>query len=279
MNIKFKNWEKYQGRKDINKITWFRFDKDTFLDARISTLNVPDERDCFIVLLCEACNQNNNGTVFINHDNIQRMYRISSQVINQTLKKLKKLQVIEIRTLRGCYASDTEMCSTNVTNVTNERTNNTYMSSGDDECENKINSNSHLEESNQIKSGIDILVKAWNENCGSLPLVKSKNSERNKKAALRFKEQPDPDYWASIARTISKNDFCNGKNESGWKANFDFFIKPDTHVKVSEGSYGQLLTKENENTLKKVLERDEQKLIENKKNLEKKIKEIMNNGK
>ena len=38
-------------------------------------------------------------------------------------------------------------------------------------------------------------------------------------------------------RRIVLSDFCNGKNDRGWKANFDFLLRPNTHIKAMEGAY------------------------------------------
>ena len=36
---------------------------------------------------------------------------------------------------------------------------------------------------------------------------------------------------------MSESKFCVGENDRGWKADFDFFLKPGVIEKVMEGKY------------------------------------------
>jgi hypothetical protein len=36
---------------------------------------------------------------------------------------------------------------------------------------------------------------------------------------------------------VAKSSFCRGQNERGWKADIDWFLKPDTLTKILEGKY------------------------------------------
>lgn len=80
------------------------------------------------------------------------------------------------------------------------------------------------------------LVQIWNSFRGKLPACKSWDGPRKRKIAARWKEQ-NPEAWADTVRRISASDFCNGKNDRGWSADFDFLLKPDTWAKVNEGKY------------------------------------------
>jgi len=81
------------------------------------------------------------------------------------------------------------------------------------------------------------LMTIWNNNCGSLPKIKLLTENRMKQCRARWKEFPDQAYWIDIVKKMSESKFLSGRSRSGWVATFDFFIRPDTHVKVSEGSY------------------------------------------
>ena len=86
--------------------------------------------------------------------------------------------------------------------------------------------------------GVSIsLVDIWNDNCGQLSKVKGLSDKRNKLCNARLKDNPSADYWSSVIQEVSQNSFCLGHNDRGWKANFDWFIKPETHLKVMEGQY------------------------------------------
>lgn len=80
------------------------------------------------------------------------------------------------------------------------------------------------------------LLLLWNEHCGSLPKAKSCNSSRLKKIRLRWPEQT-AEAWALTITRMAKSAFCCGKGTTGWRADFDFLLKPDTWAKVNEGKY------------------------------------------
>lgn len=63
------------------------------------------------------------------------------------------------------------------------------------------------------------------------------SSKRWKAAAMRLKEQPDLAYWTTVIERIASSSFCRGENDRGWRADFDFLVRPDTHAKVGEGKY------------------------------------------
>lgn len=81
------------------------------------------------------------------------------------------------------------------------------------------------------------LVKIWNENCGSLPKVCGLSKKRQLGIKARLKENPSEQYWITVVSRIASTPFCNGDNERGWRASFDFLLRPDTHLKVMEGQY------------------------------------------
>lgn len=89
----------------------------------------------------------------------------------------------------------------------------------------------------------ETLLRVWNENRGDLPEALSLGEKRNRAAAARWAERPDENYWTNIVKKMAESSLCRGeKNEPGskhahWRADFDFFLKPDTHTKVMEGKY------------------------------------------
>ena len=81
------------------------------------------------------------------------------------------------------------------------------------------------------------LMDLWNENCGMLSKIRGLSGSRATMAKTRWREKPDKDYWIKIIETISSSSFCNGDNTYKWQADFDWLVKPATHLKVSEGKY------------------------------------------
>ena len=81
------------------------------------------------------------------------------------------------------------------------------------------------------------LLEIWNSNSGSLPKAKGMSATRRKSADARWQENPSTEYWAEIVTRLARSSFCNGSNDRGWKADFDFLIQPETQNKALEGKY------------------------------------------
>jgi hypothetical protein len=78
------------------------------------------------------------------------------------------------------------------------------------------------------------VVEIWNQHRGKLPACSRLNDSRSKQVRARLGENSDPEYWTSIVREIASNPFCQGKNDRGWVATFDYLIRERTHLQISE---------------------------------------------
>lgn len=74
----------------------------------------------------------------------------------------------------------------------------------------------------------------WNENCGTLPKVKSCEGKRGKLIRAIWPNR-SPAQWAETIKRMVASDFCKGS--SGWVATFDWLLKPGNSIKVDEGNY------------------------------------------
>ncbi len=89
----------------------------------------------------------------------------------------------------------------------------------------------------EASTGLPILGELWNSEVKKLSKIRGCNANRVKHARARWKENPDKDYWKEIIQKLEGSEFCTGKNNHNWKANFDFLIRPDAHLKIMEGKY------------------------------------------
>lgn len=80
-------------------------------------------------------------------------------------------------------------------------------------------------------------VDLWNSNCETLPKVEKLSDKRRNRIKRLLHDEPDLAYWLEIIQRLVASDFCQGKNSNGWRADFDFLLQTDTHLKVSEGKY------------------------------------------
>lgn len=86
------------------------------------------------------------------------------------------------------------------------------------------------------------LARLWNEHKHpAMPEVDpsklSTASPRYRFARQRLVEQPDLDYWRQVIERIAASPFCRGENQRGWRADFAFLVRAETHLKVLEGKY------------------------------------------
>lgn len=98
--------------------------------------------------------------------------------------------------------------------------------------------NTHTSNKDQLHP----LAKTWNEHCGVLSRVSRMTAKRTRLCQAVFKSN-SPEQWVVLVKRVTQSDFCTGKSEGGWRATFDWFVRPDTHVKVAEGLYDQKKTK------------------------------------
>lgn len=80
------------------------------------------------------------------------------------------------------------------------------------------------------------IVEVWNSAEGLKSCLKISNS-RKRSIESRLKEPFFVANWKSAIDRVAKSRFCTGTNDRGWKANIDWFTKPDTVIKIMEGAF------------------------------------------
>jgi hypothetical protein len=81
------------------------------------------------------------------------------------------------------------------------------------------------------------VVNAWNQNCGPLRKCEFLTDKRRPHIKARLDDDPDIETWVAAAKRVADSPFCRGETGGTWLATFDWFIKPDTIVKIMEGQY------------------------------------------
>jgi hypothetical protein len=71
----------------------------------------------------------------------------------------------------------------------------------------------------------------------SLKTVYKLSNARRGHLDARLADEWWRDHWEESMAHIPKSPFLMGDNDRGWKATFDWFLKPDTAAKVLEGAY------------------------------------------
>ena len=86
------------------------------------------------------------------------------------------------------------------------------------------------------KNDYELFVDTYNTQCFNLSSV-LKVTDKRKKAIASFLKQLTFEDFENACIKANNNPFLTGKNDRGWKADFDFIIKPDNAAKIIEGSY------------------------------------------
>ncbi len=76
----------------------------------------------------------------------------------------------------------------------------------------------------------------YNQNCPNLPQVQKLTDKRNK-AIDKFLKDFTEEQFEQICKIANCSDFLIGKNEKGWKADFDFIMRVDKATNIAEGKY------------------------------------------
>lgn len=100
----------------------------------------------------------------------------------------------------------------------------------------------------------------YNKNCPNLPQVQ-KLTEKREKAIDKFLKEFSEEQFIQICQIANNTDFLIGKNNEGWKADFDFMMRTDKATNILEGKYGgtngQVKNKNNTNAEQREYSEDE----------------------
>jgi hypothetical protein len=70
-------------------------------------------------------------------------------------------------------------------------------------------------------------------------LAKVRSVTQNRKRAIKARMN-DPFFrqnWKEAFQRMLESPFLTGTNDKGWRADFDWFIKPDSVPRIMEGKY------------------------------------------
>ena len=227
------NFKNYNPRADYKSLPWIRLDSNVFFDPYLSDLDAHEL--LFWIFLLTQCGICNKDTVPINYSGFSRLSLIPIDKIRSAVVKLEKTCLISVsrtsllKVTNGGKKSDVRY------ERTNERTK---------KCQLKVD---------PPKSGIQKKEVSKSSNPGELPLMllwnklaraplaqvqrMSKNTPRYKSAIARWKENPDEKFWERAISKINESDFLKGDNNRGWKADFEFLIRPGKAETIIEGKY------------------------------------------
>lgn len=104
------------------------------------------------------------------------------------------------------------------------------------------NGEKEIETEQEIKIDKDIIpyqeiMDLFNQTCYSLPTIREINQSRKKTIKARWESLKNVDEFYSFFKQVENSDWLSGRNEKGWKASFDWIMKPANFTKIIEGNF------------------------------------------
>lgn len=215
--VEITNWASYNPRADRGGFAWFRMDNQFYLHMRQRKGASADATVLLAFLLAECSVANGKPFKF--------RPEYAAELLGRTEKRIREA-LEELESMGDCVLKPLEAA----TSLTDGRTDET-----DRTDETERDGRTHVVSS----SDSGVLLEIWKEHRGGLPDVREFSDRRRTNAARRWKEKPDKDFWVSVVQRLAASPFCNGGGSTGWRADFDFLLQPETATKVLEGKYDE----------------------------------------
>jgi predicted phage replisome organizer len=100
-----------------------------------------------------------------------------------------------------------------------------------------------ISNSNSKSNVFDEVIGKYNTICTNLSKV-LKITDKRQKAIKAFLKQMTIEEFENACKIANETEFLIGKNDRGWRADFDFIIKPDNAIRIIEGKYTKGATNE-----------------------------------
>lgn len=94
MQIKIKNWDKYQPRKDIKNPTWFALSNRIFEDPDLFSLTDAELR-ALLYIFCQA-SQKNSAEICLNLTHAERIGQLKKEAVFLAVEKLSDIGILEV---------------------------------------------------------------------------------------------------------------------------------------------------------------------------------------
>jgi hypothetical protein len=223
LHLRIDNWERYQERRDVKASSWFRMEHGSYLDPAWDDVGA-EEHHVWAWLLAYASFKN-RGEITVHVETCAVRAKVSPATFRQAIQKLEKKLCLSV-----LNSSRTE----DVTCTVRARD-----ESGPLQTDRQTDNSSESDDSppGRPGDGLPELARVWNEHCGKLPSLRSCKGRRRRDAKARWKENPSAEYWVSVIERIHKTPFLRGENRDGWRATFDWLVRPESADRVLEGFY------------------------------------------
>lgn len=212
MRIEIVKWDEFNPKELLKTPFWFRVNVNITSSQSLFGLS-HTMKWVWICLLAEAMRQK-TGDFPLN---------IDWASVHWEIKRKDLVEAIDLLSQRDLLRVDSEWTPSGLRENSSPHNKQT---------------NKDIREKVGVAADLHILAKLWNEHSGNLPKVRKMTLAREKKCRAAWAITTDQSYWIEIAKKIASSKFHTGKNDSGWKADFDYFLREDVQTRAFEGSIG-----------------------------------------
>jgi hypothetical protein len=92
INIEIKNWDRFNGRKDIKQASWFRLNNSIFEDADF--FDFSHSELMFWIYLLSLASKKQSGQILLNTEHAYRIGRFDERTLKESIEKLVRLDCI-----------------------------------------------------------------------------------------------------------------------------------------------------------------------------------------
>lgn len=248
IKISMANWSKHNPRSDRANYTWFRF-QNTFFTDQETFLLTDSQRSVLLFAMCEM-SKKNAGSLELLQEYICAILRKPWESIVSDLTRLHSLRLLAVELPPNGGVKPALLPATDGrTDETDEKHERPSVAAeaaplslplepANEEPARTYDRDHESVIANQKPNELPRLALLWNlRRHPSLPEVKLCSPSRRRHAANRWKENPNEEFWLEVLERVNASKFCLGANQRGWKADFDFLMRPDSAAKVLEGKY------------------------------------------
>lgn len=104
-----------------------------------------------------------------------------------------------------------------------------------DDCLQPKGNSSSSNKKEYVADDFSELTTFWNKS--GLPKIRNLSDTRKKRLRQRMSEENFRDNWREAIDRLKNSTFCMGGGNTGWKANFNWFLNPDMIDPILEGNY------------------------------------------
>jgi hypothetical protein len=161
-----------------------------------------------------------NGVVQLDNDKLSQKRMVADNYLSEVRSKAGKKGGEQTNIIKGFAKAKVQA---------NTEYENEYVNEID-----KKNNRGGTGEKERKAIDVDFYVEVFNSLCTKLPKV-IKLTDKRKKKIRDFAKDFSVDEFKIICANLNSSDFYIGKNDRGWKADFDYIMRTDKASKFLEG--------------------------------------------